>query len=107
MALKGFDNCPLSLSFYSKLMRFLKISSGTYNLQQNFEYEPFAIKLKTVKIYPYTEFLFNVLSEEYSHLANKIDKEMLKADKYFLEERLREEKEDLKRCVPKIYKELF
>jgi hypothetical protein len=34
-------------------MRFLKISSGTYSLQQNYEYESFALKLKNVKIYPY------------------------------------------------------
>ena len=32
---------------------------------------------------------------------------MLKADKYFLEERIREEKDDLMRCVPKLYRELF
>jgi hypothetical protein len=32
---------------------------------------------------------------------------MLKADKYFLEERIREEKNDLIRCVPKLYRELF
>ncbi len=53
LTLKGFDNCPLTLSFFAKVMRFLKISSGTYNLQQNYEYEPFAFKLKNVKIYPY------------------------------------------------------
>jgi len=32
---------------------------------------------------------------------------MLKADKYFLEDRLREEKEELKKCVPKFYRSLF
>jgi hypothetical protein len=79
LAMKGFDNCPMTLSFLSKVIRFLKIASGTYNLKQNFEQEPFAVKLKTVKIYPYAEFLFNVLGQEYSHMADKIDKQMLKA----------------------------
>jgi hypothetical protein len=42
-------------------------------------------------VYPYIQFLFGFLSEEYSQLKNKIDKDMLKADKFFLEQRLREE----------------
>lgn len=33
---KGLDECPLSLSYFSKILRFLKISSGTYNLQHYF-----------------------------------------------------------------------
>jgi hypothetical protein len=32
---------------------------------------------------------------------------MLKADKYFLEERIREEQDHLMRCVPKLYRKLF
>lgn len=44
--------------------------------------------MKNIKIFPYVEFLFNVLSTEYVHLKNKIDKDMLKADKFILEQRL-------------------
>lgn len=36
MGSKGFDDCGLTLSFLGKVMRFLKISSGSYNLQQSY-----------------------------------------------------------------------
>ena len=53
------------LELFNKLARFLKVSSGTYNLNRSFEEEPLVSKYKNQFILRYIDELMTVLGKEY------------------------------------------
>jgi len=53
------------IEMFNKMIRFLKISSGTYNLSRAYEEEPLVSRYKNQYILKYVDELMVVLGKEY------------------------------------------
>jgi hypothetical protein len=89
-------------------MRFLKVSSGTYNLNRSFEEEPLVSKYKNQFILGYIDELMTVLGKEYPSI-DKIrfrNKDLSILPKLF-EENIRNIKKTFDHTVPRLYADVY
>ena len=111
-----FDNFPpsqsnlseVSIDFYRKISQFLKISSGTYNLEFPYEREPIISRYKLGKINNYILGLLNALSaHEYKQFENRVCDIIMRAPDIILSRNISEHSKDIQATIPNYYKEMF
>lgn len=90
------------------MARFLKVSSGTYNLNRSFEEEALVSKYKNQFILGYIDELMAVLGKEYASI-DKIrfrNKDLSILPKLF-EENIRNIKKTFDHTVPRLYADIY
>jgi hypothetical protein len=96
------------LELFNKVARFLKVSSGTYNLTRSNEEDSLISKFKSQFIFAYTDEIMTTLGKEYFSI-DRIrfkNKDLTIIPKLF-EENLNAIKKSFTKTVPEFYVDLY
>ena len=96
------------VELFNKIARFLKVSSGTYNLTKTFQEEPLVSKYKNQFILTYIDELMAVLGKNYKNIERIRfrNKDLSILPKLF-EENIKNIKKTFEQTVPKLYYQIY